>query len=140
MAYFRERCASQLIEKLSKLWAEIGTLGPRQCGKTTLIQNYLGSSEPVSFPVSFDDLENQQEAARSPKSFLAKLGFPAVIDEVQKVPAIFDAIKLNVDKKRIPGSYFLTGSSGFSSKIGIRESLTGRIRYKTTWRPVQGRF
>jgi predicted AAA+ superfamily ATPase len=32
-----------------------------------------------------------------------------------------------VDRKQIPGSYFLTGSSSFSSKLGIRESLTGRI-------------
>jgi len=50
-----------------------------------------------------------------------------MIDEVQKAPNLFDAIKLRVDKKRIPGSYFLTGSSSFSSKIGIHESLTGRI-------------
>ncbi len=77
--------------------------------------------------VSLDDLAMREEASRSPSTFLKKLTTPVVLDEVQKAPAIFDAIKLNVDQEGIPGSYFLTCSTAFSSKIGICESLTGRI-------------
>jgi len=58
---------------------------------------------------------------------LLKVGTPVVIDEAQKAPKLFDAIKLLVDRKKRPGSYFLTGSSQFSARQGIRESLTGRI-------------
>jgi hypothetical protein len=73
---------------------------------------------------SLDDESGLEDALLSGKTFLSKLGTPAVIDEVQKAPRLFDAIKLKVDLNRRPGGYFLTGSSQFSSKIGIRESLT----------------
>jgi predicted AAA+ superfamily ATPase len=75
--------------------------------------------------VSLDDLEARTEANESPKIFLSKLDRPLIIDEVQKAPHLFDAIKHAVDQKKIPGTFYLTGSSTFSSKIGIRESLTG---------------
>ena len=123
MSHFRNRFASQIIEKLAKLWPVIGIVGLRQSGKTTLIQNILGIEQVITF----DDFAIREEAMQSPKTFLEKLNFPIVLDEVQKVPPLFDAIKLKVDQKRIPGSYFITGSTSFSSKIGIRESLTGRI-------------
>ncbi len=101
----------------------VGLLGPRQSGKSTLLRELLGLGDPVSL----DDLELREAAQRSPKAFLSTLTAPALIDEAQKAPDLFDAIKLNVDRKRTPGSYYLTGSTGFSSKLGIRESLTGRI-------------
>jgi predicted AAA+ superfamily ATPase len=123
MPHFRERFAAQFIEKLSKLWPVVGVVGVRQSGKTTLMQKLFN----INHVVTFDELAIREEALKSPKTFLGKLTLPIVLDEVQKAPTIFDAIKVKVDQKRIPGSYFLTGSSSFSSKIGIRESLTGRI-------------
>jgi hypothetical protein len=92
-------------------------------GKTTLLRKWAG----VENFVSLDDEEVREEALHSAKNFLSKLTPPVIIDEVQKVPALFDAIKLKVDQRKIPGSYFLTGSSTFTSRLGIRESLTGRI-------------
>jgi uncharacterized protein len=56
-----------------------------------------------------------------------KRHMPLVIDEAQKAPPLFDEIKLRVDKKRIPGSYLLLGSTEFSKETLIRESLTGRL-------------
>jgi len=123
MPHLRVRFATQQLEKQSKLWPVVGLLGPRQSGKTTLIQTFLG----VDSIVSLDSLQYRTEATQSPSAFLSKLDFPVVVDEAQKAPEIFDEIKLRVDQKRIPGRYFLTGSSSFSAKIGIRESLTGRI-------------
>ena len=123
MAHLRNRFLADVVRKQARLWPVVGVIGPRQSGKSTLLGSLLGL-EP-SF--SFDDLELREEASRSPKTFLARLNPPVVLDEVQKAPAIFDAIKLAVDKKRVPGSFFLTGSTAFSARIGIRESLTGRI-------------
>ena len=77
--------------------------------------------------ITLDDRSFLDEIAISPKAFLSKLPTPLLIDEAQKSPDLFDAIKLQVDRKKIPGSYLLTGSAQFSAKIGIRESLTGRI-------------
>ncbi len=123
MPHLRLRFAAQYIEKLAKLWPVVGVVGLRQSGKTTLMRSLF----QVNSVMSFDDLTLREEAIKSPRLFLEKLTPPVVLDEVQKAPPLFDAIKMKVDEQRIPGSYFITGSSAFSAKIGIRESLTGRI-------------
>ncbi len=123
MAHLRKRFVTPLLRKQAKLWPVVGLLGPRQSGKTTVFSQEL----ELGPCISLDDLSTRTEAQRSPNTFLERQPSPCVLDEAQKAPEIFDAIKLKVDQKRVPGSYFLTGSSGFSSKIGIHESLTGRI-------------
>lgn len=123
MAHFRERFASLPIKKLAKLWPAVGLVGLRQSGKTTLMSSLFSKAKLISF----DEFELRNEASRSPTQFLEKLNTPIILDEIQKVPELFDAIKLKVDQNRIPGSYYLTGSAAFSAKTGIRESLTGRI-------------
>jgi predicted AAA+ superfamily ATPase len=70
----------------------------------------------------------RDQAERAPEAFSQmEEGKVKIIDEVQKVPDLFDAIKLHVDKQRRPGSYIISGSTQFSQLTGIRESLTGRI-------------
>src|SRR3989338_457958 len=123
MPHDRKRDALGQIRKLGSFWPVTGILGLRQVGKTTLLRKLAG----VENFVSLDDEEMREEALHSAKNFLSKLTPPIIIDEIQKAPSLFDAIKLKVDQRKIPGSYFLTGSSTFSSKLGIRESLTGRI-------------
>ncbi|MGH8259329.1 MAG: ATP-binding protein, partial [Steroidobacteraceae bacterium] len=123
MAYLRNRHLVPQLQKSGRFWPVVGVLGLRQAGKSTL----LGSLLDVPHHVTLDDQDALEDARLSAKNFLAKLSTPIVIDEAQKAPAIFDAIKLEVDRERVPGSYYLTGSSRFSSRIGIRESLTGRI-------------
>lgn len=123
MPHLRERIAINPLKKLAKLWPVVGLMGLRQVGKSTLIRDLLGVSEMVTF----DDDDSKSDAENSPKVFLAKYERPMAIDEVQKVNKIFDAIKSEVDKKRIPGNFFLTGSQRFSSGELTRESLTGRM-------------
>jgi len=74
-----------------------------------------------------DDDDVRTDATNAPKVFLSKYPRPFVIDEIQKVPKLFDALKSEVDKKRSPGTFFITGSQSFSRGAHIRESLTGRI-------------
>jgi predicted AAA+ superfamily ATPase len=123
MPHFRARLAASLLRSQAKLWPVVGLLGPRQCGKTTLFHALY----PGITPQSFDDAALKEEAKNSPETFLQRRSKPLLIDEAQKVPELFDAIKLLVDRKRVLGSFLLTGSSQFSSRIGVRESLTGRI-------------
>lgn len=123
MAHQRKRHALRQISKLSSFWPVVGLLGLRQVGKTTLLRDILGLKNFVSF----DDEEVFEDAKQSSKNLISRLTPPVIIDEAQKVASIFDAIKLKVDQKKIPGQYYLTGSSNFSSKVGIRESLTGRM-------------
>jgi uncharacterized protein len=123
MAHTRNRLIVSTIKELAKYWPVVGVLGLRQSGKSTVFREILGLPNLVTL----DDEDVLEEVQVSAKNFLAKQSLPLVIDEAQKSPQLFDAIKFNVDRKRKPGSYFLTGSSEFSAKIGIRESLTGRI-------------
>ncbi len=123
MPHERIRHVLPLLKKLGSFSPSVGVLGLRQVGKTTLITQQLG----IKNCYSLDDSEIKNEAQTSAKTFLSRIALPAVLDEVQKAPELFDAIKLRIDRKRIPGQYYLTGSTEFSSKLGIRESLTGRI-------------
>ncbi len=123
MPHERSRFAVAPLKKLASLWPVIGVIGARQVGKSTLVKNQM----EIPHQLSFDDEDTLLDAEASAKVFISRLQLPVLIDEAQKAPRIFDAIKVKVDKKRVPGQYFLTGSSQFSSRLDIRESLTGRI-------------
>jgi predicted AAA+ superfamily ATPase len=112
-----------MLLRQAKLWPVVGLVGLRQSGKTTLLRDQLS----IENFVTLDDDDNLVAALASPKIFLARQQSPTIIDEVQKAPKLFDAIKLSVDRQRRPGQFYITGSSQFSSRLGIRESLTGRI-------------
>ena len=123
MPHARPRFALESLGGLARFWPVVGLIGLRQVGKTTLTLQLPKVGEQVSL----DDDQALEEAEASPSVFLSKRHEPLLIDEVQKAPKLFDAIKLTVDRKRRPGRFFLTGSARFSAKLGIRESLAGRI-------------
>ncbi len=110
--------------------------GARQTGKSTLAQGVAKSS---SMPyVTLDDATQLAAASSDPQGFLAGLGDRAVIDEVQKAPGLFPAIKLSVDQDRRPGRYLLTGSANVLLLPKISESLAGRMELMTLWPLSQG--
>ena len=123
MLRLRLRYAQPQIQKLASFWPIVGVVGLRQVGKTTLLEQ----QHSFASQRSLDDESVRSDANASAKNFLASLSTPALIDEVQKAPKLFDALKLQVHRERRPGRYFLTGSVSFSEGAGIRESLTGRI-------------
>ncbi len=123
MPHQRSRHALPFIKKQATFWPVVGLIGLRQVGKSTLLRGLPG----IASSISFDDDDSRSDAEASAKAFLARLTPPLIIDEAQKVPSIFDAVKSAVDRKRIPGTYYLTGSSSFSAQKDIQESLTGRI-------------
>lgn len=121
-----ERIAQKALLRLASQFPVIGITGPRQSGKSTLAK--------LTFPqkkyVSFDEKSMREMAKSNPKDFL--LAFPdgAIIDEAQKVPEIFDAIKFHVDNNKFEaGKYILTGSSQFKLKENMSDSLAGRVAF-----------
>lgn len=128
MPHLRSRYLLTQIKKRLKLWPVLGLVGIRQCGKSTLLRNLLPNSIKGRY-LTMDSVTARQRAVNSPESFTALQDGQDlfIVDEVQKVPALFDSIKLHVDEKRRPGMYIISGSTEFSQKTGIRESLTGRI-------------
>ena len=121
-----ERTAKNALLRLASQFAVIGITGPRQSGKSTLAK--------MTFPekryLSFDDKTIRELAAANPMDFL--LAFPngAIIDEAQKVPEIFDAVKYHVDQGSFtPGKFILTGSNQFNLKQNMTDSLAGRAAF-----------
>jgi predicted AAA+ superfamily ATPase len=99
--------------------------GPRQCGKTTLA-GIVGRAAGYTY-VTFDD-DVQLAAARSdPLGFVADLPDRVVLDEVQRVPDLFLALKSVVDRHRTPGRFILTGSTNVLLVPKLADSLAGRM-------------
>jgi uncharacterized protein len=98
-------------------------LGPRQVGKTTLAQLVV----PDRPYISFDDQNLVLAAQNDPVGFVRGLPEKVVLDEVQRVPALFPAIKAEVDKNRVAGRFLLTGSANLLLLPSVQESLAGRM-------------
>lgn len=106
--------------------------GARQVGKSTLAQAVADARGATG--VSLDDVQYRSQAHEDPSSFVAQLGVPVVIDEVQRGgdPVVL-AIKQQLDASRAKGQYLLTGSSNFLTTPMLSESLAGRIDLITLW-------
>ena len=98
-------------------------LGPRQSGKTTLVQ----SLAPERAFISLDDPGYLYTAATDPAGFIASLPQEVTLDEVQRVPGLLSAIKLEVDRNRRPARFLLTGSANLLLLPKVTESLAGRM-------------
>ena len=110
--------------------------GARQTGKTTLARDF---AQARSIPyITLDDATQLAAASSDAHGFLAGLGDRAVIDEVQKAPGLFPAIKMSVDRDRRPGRFLLTGSANVLLLPQISESLAGRMELITLLPLSQG--
>jgi len=97
--------------------------GPRQAGKTTLVQQFAGSRRRY---LTLDDPGTLLSAQEDPVGLVRSLD-RAVIDEVQRAPRLLLAIKQAVDQDRRPGRFLLTGSANLMLVPGVADSLAGRM-------------
>ncbi|MDI6746157.1 MAG: ATP-binding protein [Rhodocyclaceae bacterium] len=104
-------------------------LGPRQSGKTTLAR--------MTFPekpwVSLEDPDVRMAAEADPRGFLGELAGGAILDEVQRLPALLSYIQGMVDKDGGRGRFILTGSHQPQLHEAISQSLAGRTAVLTLW-------
>jgi len=111
--------------------------GARQTGKSTLVESPELAGDDRQY-LTFDDPGVLAAARRDPNGFVAGLATPATLDEVQHVPELFPAIKVDVDRKREPGRFLLTGSANVLLLPKLSESLAGRMEVLTLWPFSQG--
>jgi len=123
MAYIH-RTLEQKIMDISRDYSCLLLIGPRQVGKTTMLEHLMEGSERQK--VTLDDAENRRLAQSDPALFLEMHPAPVLIDEVQYAPQLFSYIKINVDNGAASGSYWLTGSQAFQLMELAQESLAGR--------------
>ena len=99
--------------------------GPRPSGKTTLAR-MVGGKRGYAY-WSFDDALTLQAATMDPVGFVDNLPGRVILDEVQRVPGLFTALKVAVDRNREPGRFLLTGSSNVLLLPKLADSLAGRM-------------
>jgi uncharacterized protein len=99
--------------------------GPRQCGKTTLAQR-VGERLRYAY-LSFDDDVARSAAETDPVGFVGDLPERVILDEVQRVPTLFTAIKSAIDRRREAGRFLLTGSANVLLVPKLADSLAGRM-------------
>lgn len=112
------------IHEMLKQFKVVLVTGARQVGKTTVLKNSLEDS------FSYVTLENPVEASNAENDsllFFEMKSLPLVIDEVQRVPSLFQATKFIVDQSSEYGQIILTGSQTYHLMKGVSESLAGRI-------------
>ena len=122
MPYIQRHAKQTLMKMLSQFKVVLVT-GPRQVGKSTLLQNELKNFEYVTL----DDMAELEQARSDPALFFKNHSLPVVIDEVQYAPELFRYIKFLVDKSDAKGQICLTGSQTYSLMQNVSESLAGRI-------------
>ena len=112
---------TKLLELIKK-YPIVTLTGPRQSGKSTLLQH--------SFPdykyVSLEDPDMHLFATDDPRGFLATYPDKTIIDEAQRVPSLFSYIQTHTDKEGREGMYLLAGSHNFLLMESINQSLAGR--------------
>ncbi len=118
-----QRSLSKAILNASQSFPVILLTGPRQVGKTTLLQQIDNHRTYVTL----DNMEDRMLAKSDPAGFLQRYSTPILIDEVQYAPELFPYIKIYADKHKSPGMFWLTGSQQFELMQNVTESMAGRV-------------
>lgn len=110
------------IKKAMSEYPAVTLYGPRQCGKTTLVQNLFPS-------YSYANLEETQTrllAQTDSEEFFVKFPEPVIIDEIQRVPDLLSTVQVHIDKNHKAGQFLITGSQQVPLKKAVAQSLAGR--------------
>ncbi len=137
MAYIPRVAESRVREALQFMPA-VFLNGPRQAGKSTLAQHLARTVLKADY-VTLDDLTMFSAASNDPEGFLRGLRTPLIVDEVQRVPALFRVLKTIIDEERASGRknangrFLLTGSANVMALPGLSEALVGRMAIQSLY-------
>ena len=120
---FYERSIKSTLRSISDTFPVMVLTGPRQVGKTTLLQSMAEKGRKY---VALDSPTNRAFAKKEPELFLQRFSPPVIIDEVQYATELFDYIKIYADTHKKCGDFWLTGSQTFHLMQNVTESLAGR--------------
>ncbi len=118
-----KRHAEKALQELSRMFGAVLVAGPRQVGKTTMLKELTGE---INY-ATLDDPILRASAEEESGTFFKDNPPPVFVDEIQKAPALFEQIKIILDRDRKKGQFFMCGSQQFRMMKGVSESLAGRI-------------
>lgn len=125
--YIKRRLEQRLLKDLT-FFPAVGVVGPRQCGKSTMIKHLASQMENFIYL----DLENpiDRNKLQDPMLFFTTNRNKTIcLDEVQRVPEIFSTLRSVIDQSEIPGQFIVLGSASPQLLRQTSESLAGRIVY-----------
>ena len=101
-------------------------LGPRQCGKTTLARQFAELHS-----ATYLDLESEPDVRRltNPELALRELDGLVVLDEIQRMPALFSVLRVLVDRPDSKSTFLILGNASPDVVRGVSESLAGRVEF-----------
>jgi len=117
------RQAAPQLQALAQWYPVVAVTGPRQSGKTTLVQ----ATFPGKPYVSLEDPDVLASALSDPRRFLGQFSEGAILDEAQRAPELFSYLQSMVDRDRAMGAWVLTGSQQFGLRSQVSQSLAGRV-------------
>ena len=118
-----KRHAETTVRELSRMFGAVLVAGPRQVGKTTMLEQLTSN---INY-ITLDDPIIRASAEEEKGTFFKDNPPPVFVDEIQKAPALFEQIKMLLDRNRSKGQFYMCGSQQFKMMKGVRESLAGRI-------------
>ena len=121
-----------LLEDL-EVYPVVALMGARQVGKSTLGRD-IAAARGMAYR-TLDDRDVLQQATEDPEGLLADLDGAGFIDEAQRAPELFLALKAVVDREQRAGQYLLSGSNQPKISGAVGDSLLGRAAYRTL-RPI----
>jgi hypothetical protein len=126
----KERALAPKINRLLELFPAVAIVGPRQCGKSTLVR----SLRPDWKYYDLERPDDYQLITNDPLGFFSRQREKTIIDEAQQYPELFKVLRGVIDQDRqAVGRFLLTGSSSQEIVKGLTESLAGRIATVELW-------
>jgi predicted AAA+ superfamily ATPase len=119
-----QRAAEKAVKQIIETFPVVLVTGPRQVGKSTMLNHLAEDGRKI---VTLDDPDVRYLAKTDPALFLQRYKAPVLIDEIQYAPELLPYIKMEVDKEKQNGAYWLTGSQAFHLMKNVSESLAGRV-------------
>ncbi|MDZ7607117.1 MAG: ATP-binding protein [Cyclobacteriaceae bacterium] len=122
------RLIEKSLEEFTNFFPATAILGPRQCGKSTLIKEFLRKNQNSLY---LDlQLDSDRQKLTAPEQFFSFYADRQIcLDEIQRVPEIFSVLRSMIDKNRIPGRFIILGSASRELIKQSSETLAGRIGY-----------
>ena len=117
------RALAATIRRAMRTFPAVLVIGPRQTGKTTLLREEFATSHRY---VSLERPDVRDVARDDPVGFLADAGDRVILDEIQYQPQLLHYVKDDIDARRQPGRWLLTGSQDLALMRGVSQTLAGR--------------
>ncbi len=107
----------------------VALLGARQVGKTTLAEQVAAAWNGETVVFDLESPETREAFRLTPRDLLAERKGLVIVDEVQRVPEVFELLRPLCDDHKRQAVYLLLGSASWDLVKGVSETLAGRIQF-----------